>query len=172
MTEEPRQPPALGAQARRGFWRTFVRENWYRDVLLIAICLFLWQSTNTSDTTIQRLDDAVDTNNVTVRRLDRAVAAIRAEGFRRRDQTCVLFERTHIDDVAQLQATYNFVAKLSPQEAQTNLNRAIILRLPEVEKKARSTTPPKYCRPASVGVKDPFPVLPSRPPGLLPVSAP
>lgn len=172
MTEEPRQPPALGAQARRGFWRGFVRENWYRDVLLFAICLFLWQSTNTSDGTIHRLDKTVATSDATVRRLDRAVAAIRAEGAERRDQTCVLFEGAHIDDVSQLEASYNFVSKLSPQEAQTNLNRAIILRLPEAEKKARSSTPPDYCRPASVGLKVPFPVIPSRPPGLLPLSPP
>lgn len=146
-----------------------MRENWYRDVILFAICLFLWQSTNTSDSTIQRLDATVDTSSATVRRLDQAVAEIRAEGAHRRDQTCVIFERAHIDDVSQLQATYNFIGKMTAEDAQSNLNRTIILRLPDAERKAKSSTPPDYCRSSHVGLKDPFPVIPSRPPGLLPV---
>lgn len=133
----------------------FLRENWYRDLGLIVICVFLYQSAKS--------------NQRTVNRLDTAVTAIRVEGAHRRDQTCLIFERGHKDDVSQLQATYNFIAKMTPKDAESNLNRTIILRLPDAERKAQTSTPPDYCRPASVGLKEPFPVIPSRPPGLLPV---
>lgn len=132
------------SQPRRSRLAVFLRDNWYRDLWLLIITVVL----------------AV------------ALLAFENEGQKRQNQTCTLFERNHFDAVAQLKATYDYVQNLKLSDMKgpnSGLNRAVVLQLPDTERKAKSTVPPKYCWPQSVGDERPLPVIPARPPGLLPL---
>jgi hypothetical protein len=91
-----------------------------------------------------------------------------SEANHRRDQACVLFERQHAKDVRQLVQTYDYLVGLTPKQRARGINPAVIATLPQTEDSARTSTPPRYCFSPGVGLAEPKPRIPSRPPGLLP----
>lgn len=117
-----------------------LRENWYRDLWLLIISGFLVWS----------------------------ILAFQAESTDRRDQTCTLFEKAQRDAVSQLRQTYDYLVSLTPKERHEGFNPAILANLPNVERIARTTGAPEYCNEPGVGLPEPDPVVPVRPPGLVP----
>jgi hypothetical protein len=141
LTERRDSPDPRGSgvpDPKRSGWRRFVRENWYRDLWLFAVSVFVYV----------------------------AITGNQSEAEKRRDANCVLFERNYAENVKQLQATYDYVAHLRASELGSSLNKAVILQLPDTERRASTSRPPHYCDPPDVGLKDPVPMIPSRPPGL------
>jgi hypothetical protein len=115
-----------------------VRENWYRDIWLLAITvLVVW-----------------------------SIATLYADRTDRADQTCTLFERAHERDVNALAATYKYLVGLSDSERTSAINRTVLARLPETEQQARVTKAPSYCDDRGVGLPEPNPVIPVRPSSL------
>ena len=120
-------------------WQKVVRENWYRDVWLLLISLFVvW-----------------------------TIHDLHAEGAKRRDQSCLLFERQHQADVRQLVQTYSYILGLTGEALKQSLNKAVLASVPQVEQKAKTSVPPAYCASTDVGSSEPFPEIPERPRGLL-----
>lgn len=133
---------------RRSFWR----ENAYRDVWLVILSVVLLL-------VAVRVSDQSD-------KTARQVREQRAEAAERRDQTCLLFERSFRDDVNQLQARYDYLLGLTPRQRRTGLNRVIFAQLPTSRAHAVASRPPPYCAPTRVGLDEPFPEVPKRPKAL------
>lgn len=88
-----------------------------------------------------------------------------------RDQFCLSAENEHLRDVKQLRQTYAYLAQLRPGERDDSINRFVIERLPETERKARQDTAPEHCDHGSLfhgdlGRPEPDPVVPKRPASL------
>lgn len=105
-------------------WRRFLRENWYRDVWLLVMSGLLILS----------------------------LSAQRTESQQRRSQNCVVFERLYRTDVHQLTATYDYIAKLKPEDLRSALNQAVLAGLPRTERQAEASRPPVYCLEPGVGL--------------------
>ena len=109
---------------------------------------------------------------------DVQVAQIR-EGVERRDQICLSAEREHLNAVTRLDRTYRYLVGLTPREARTRLNEAILRQLPEIESEARTDVAPLFCdEPGEraekagappVGLPEPDPEVPQRPAGIPPL---
>jgi len=123
--------------------RRLLRENWYRDVWLLAITLLVLLTVH-------------DLHN---------------EGKSRRDQSCTLFERTHNQDVSQVYATYHYLSGLRAADARHDLNPEILANVPKIESDALASRPPNYCAPVSVGLREQL-TLPARPAFAVPVPPP
>ena len=91
---------------------------------------------------------------------------IEAEGVERRDQSCDISEAKHKADVVQLERTYAYLLSLSPREKRSSINRAVLANLPNVEREARLDPAPSFCDEPGVGLKEPDPKIPARPPNL------
>lgn len=91
------------------------------------------------------------------------VKDLRREGEERRDQSCRIQERKQEADVQQLRRTYTFLLGLKPAAP---LRRAVITLLPQIEDDARQDDAPPYCNAPGVGLPEPDPVVPKRPPSL------
>lgn len=94
-----------------------------------------------------------------------AVAVTQIEGAERRDQTCTIDERTQAEDVYELRQTYDFLA--DPPPGQEGLAALILPNLPKSEADARLDDAPPFCDERGVGLPEPDPVLPCRPPVLV-----
>lgn len=90
-----------------------------------------------------------------------SVFVVQGESGQRKDQTCVLFERQHNADVAQLTQTYTFLQK--PPKGLENLVPVALAQLPIVETNAHASIPPAYCNEKGVGLPGPLPAIPKRP---------
>lgn len=118
--------------------RWWRRENAYRDVWLLVITgMVAW-----------------------------ALWAGYEDRVERTDQTCLLFERQHLREVRRLTGTYDYLVALTPEQRTDPLNRAILATLAEVEGDATSSVAPTYCDMPNVGLPEPNPRLPDRPPAL------
>lgn len=95
-----------------------------------------------------------------------AITQIQSEGADRRDQTCLLFERQHLQDVSALKRTYDYLVNLTADDLKDPLNQAVLHGISETEDKAKASIPPSYCAPTDVGSPIPFPKLPQRPPEI------
>lgn len=94
------------------------------------------------------------------------VLRLGSESDERADQTCQIFEGQHLADVRQLRDTYRYLLQLSPVEKRDGINRYVIGRLPETEKRARTDTAPEFCDDDGVGLPEPDPEVPERPRAL------
>ena len=108
------------------------------------------------------------------------------EGVERRNQVCLSAEREHKAAVDRLRRTYRYIAGLSYRQSRSNLNRAIIAQLPQVESEGRTDVAPDFCdEPGEkaeklwfrthgkqgappVGLPEPDPKIPQRPAGIPP----
>jgi hypothetical protein len=137
--------------AGRSAWRVLLRENWYRDLWLLAITLVV------TFTAVKTLG---------------LVQKVANESTERRHQTCTLFEKQEKAAADRLVATYAYLGSLRGGQLEDPLNRAVIASLPDVEREARASVAPAFCNAKGVGLaepKNPLP-LPERP-STLPVGA-
>jgi hypothetical protein len=94
------------------------------------------------------------------------------EGAKREDQFCLLVERAHRQDVRQLRSTYAYLISLPPEDIHSVLNQLVLRELPSTELKAHTDSAPKLCdEPGhygdkNVGLPEPDPEVPKRPPQL------
>lgn len=102
-----------------------------------------------------------------------ALSKLDREGTERRNDTCLTFEGAYLQEVTQLQRTYDFLAPMSRHEQlSTPLNRAILKGLAKQELDVRSDLDyngarvPRYCDAPNVGLPEPDPKPPKRPRGL------
>lgn len=130
---------------------------WIRDAVVVAaIGLSLW-STHITQSTLS-----------TVKATQHAQAR---EGAERRDQNCLIFERSQDRAVTQLRRTYEYLADLTPKQLAEPLNTAVIAGLPAEVTDAQTSDAPPYCNAPGVGLPEPDPLLP-QPPGNLPKPKP
>lgn len=106
-----------------------------------------------------------------IRENARAIDRINQEGVERRDQSCRISEAKQAKDVSQLERTYRYLLDLSPSEARSTLNQAILQGLPLVEKEARLDDAPPFCDEHDpdgkpIGLAEPDMKVPDRPAGL------
>jgi GAF domain-containing protein len=85
----------------------------------------------------------------------------------RRHQICLADEREHLQQVDQLRVTYDYLSGLTDRQRRTALNRALLQQLPMVEKQANTDVAPEFCDEPNVGLPEPDPLVPERPPGLV-----
>lgn len=90
----------------------------------------------------------------------------RDESHLRQDQLCVVFERSYLQQVQQLVATYDFLRHTPASERGTQLNKAIIAGVPKQEAQVTTFAPPAFCAPRNVGLSTPVPKVPKRPKDL------
>lgn len=95
-------------------------------------------------------------------RADRLTRRIAREGRKRRDQTCRIDERDHLDSVKRLRRTYDYLEHLPRAEYGSNITVAIVRQLPDVERDARHDVAPPFCDAPNVGLPEPDPKLPRR----------
>lgn len=107
-------------------------------------------------------------NRATIKDVQGLVQRIEAESKDRRDQSCRQLERAEKQSIDQLAKTYDYLTGLTPAEREQPLNVAILRQVPSTEADARASKAPAFCREKGVGLDGPAPVLPKRPPGLLP----
>lgn len=85
------------------------------------------------------------------------------EAATREDQICTSAERENQTNVRQYADTIKYlmaVKRNAPEKLSDPINRFVILRLPETEKKARKDTAPPLCDKPDRGLPEPDPVLP------------
>lgn len=93
-----------------------------------------------------------------------------------RDQSCMLNERDHLQDVQELRRTYDrlpealeFYDQVAPTEGfRVFLRQAVEADVRRLEKEARVDRAPEVCDEPGFGLPEPDPVIPERPPGALP----
>lgn len=88
---------------------------------------------------------------------------IATEGNERRDQTCRLFEKQADESVRQLAQTYKFLERPSP--GLRGLVPLVLSGLARTEAEAHVPAP-AYCDAPGVGLPEPNPRIPPRPPAL------
>lgn len=123
--------------------------------LIVAVVLGLLSLAGETSTADQAAGEA---KRLAVR-LDR-------EGVARRDQTCALQETKQKADVDALARTYDYLAGLSRAERRERLNVVILAQLPRTVREAQIDDAPPFCDQPGVGLPEPDPKLPRRPPGL------
>lgn len=99
-----------------------------------------------------------------------SVWANQSETKKRIDQTCSIQETKQKNDVQALEQTYRYLSQLSGKELAQPLNKAVLANLPGVIREAETDDAPKFCDDPGVGLPEPDPVLPKRPPNIPPVS--
>jgi hypothetical protein len=95
-------------------------------------------------------------------------ARIDEEGKERRHQVCLSAEREHLNSVNQLKRTYQYLVTLTPEDAGSSINQAILRQLPTTEEEASTDVAPEFCDVTNpdgspVGLPEPDPVVPKRP---------
>jgi type II secretory pathway pseudopilin PulG len=104
----------------------------------------------------------------------RLAVRLEMEGRDRRDQTCTLNERDHLQDVRALRRTYarlpealDFYEQIAPNEGfRQFLRSAVAADTQRLEKEARVDRAPEFCDEPGYGLPEPDPVIPERPEGL------
>ena len=141
MTGLPHDRPLRRRRTDRG-WHVIIRENAYRDVWLLVVSVLVAVAVigveNTQD---DRDREAAD----------------------RRDQTCLLFERSYHRSVQSLEQTYRFLERATPRQARDPIVAAILAQLPQTELRVRDERNPAYCDKPGVGLREPNPRVPKRP---------
>jgi hypothetical protein len=105
-------------------------------------------------------------NHVSIQDIESTQAQIRRESNARVDQRCRADEQAQIEAVRKLKRNYEYLAGLTPAERKESVNRAILRLLPDTEKEARISRAPRYCDAPGVGLPEPNPGVPKRPPSL------
>lgn len=95
----------------------------------------------------------------------KTLARVAREGDERRDQTCRLFEKQADESVRQLVQTYRFLLALTPAQRMEPLARFVLANLSKAEAQAHVPAP-VYCDAPGVGLPEPNPRIPVRPPSL------
>lgn len=131
-------------------------------IALVIIALGCAYGIYQARTTATDAEDAAAIAAAAAENTDQALVELKAEGRKRRDQQCVLFERSHLKDVQDLRATYKYLAKIKPPEAASTINQTIARGLPEQEEQARTDTAPGYCDAKGIGLPEPDPQLPPK----------
>lgn len=94
------------------------------------------------------------------------------EGTDRRDEACRGLELNHKQEVIELDRTYKFYADPPPGFEGLLKNPLVAKSLREAERAAKDDQDrygvyvPSYCDDPGVGLKEPDPVVPARPPSL------
>jgi len=84
----------------------------------------------------------------------------------RRDQSCREFEQDHLDEVEELRERYAYLRRVEEDERENTVTRIVLRGLPVIEARARRDTAPAYCDGPNIGLPEPDPRIPCRPPGL------
>lgn len=127
---------------------------WLRDlIVVVAIALSLWSTAITQQT---------------LGKQEKQQRAAAAESVERRDQNCLLFERSQQRSVQALANTYKYLGGLTPRQLAEPLNRAVLANLPQTISEAQTADAPPYCDDPGVGLPEPNPVVPKPPKGLRP----
>lgn len=98
------------------------------------------------------------------------VSRLEKESHDRIDETCRISETKQKSDVDALAATYRYLGQLKAAEFSQAINRAVLAGLPRTVREAQTDDAPDYCDEPHVGLPEPDPVLPKRPPGIPPAS--
>lgn len=100
------------------------------------------------------------------------------ELLERRSANCLVFEGDHLQEVQQLRQTYRFLTRTAegrpkPRSRWTELEKVVFkTSLPKLELDARSDSDlhgaqvPRYCDQPGLGLPEPDPAVPKRPPEL------
>jgi hypothetical protein len=102
-------------------------------------------------------------NKQALERAEEALERIDTEAVERKDADCVKDERDYFAKVNQLTQTYAFLKTADPE---SDLYKAVVTNLPQVEAEAKRDLAPEYCDEPNVGLPEPDPVVPKRPAGL------
>lgn len=79
--------------------------------------------------------------------------SLEQESDDRKDQNCILFERSWQADVRNLNANYQYLSSLSHQQAGEPFNAALLKNLMVLENAEKANYPPAYCK-GDVGLDD------------------
>ena len=119
--------------------------------------------------------DIADTANSAAMQSQQAVRQIKQESRGRRDQSCSLSEREHLEDIRTLRRAYRrtpkaleFYLQVAPRGFRPFLRNAVYADLARLEKEARVDRAPEFCDAPGIGLPEPDPVVPKRPPNLTP----
>jgi hypothetical protein len=95
------------------------------------------------------------------------------ESAERRDQMCRLFEGDHLQDITELRRTYErmpraleFYKRITPPRLQPFVIGTVMADLRRLEQEAHVDSAPDFCDEHDVGLAEPDPVVPERPPRL------
>lgn len=101
------------------------------------------------------------------------ISRVQAESKTRADQNCKIFETQHLATVERLRNTYKYLLALTPDERAlaasghgNQLNILVMRNLKQTEAEAKIDPAPIYCDKPGVGLPEPDPVVPKRPPEL------
>jgi hypothetical protein len=97
-----------------------------------------------------------------------AIDLIEREGRERRDQSCMLSERQHLQDVIQLRRTYRYLVdpeKFGDRKG-SDLYNVVLAQLGRTERQARIDRAPQFCDEPGIGLREPDPRIPQRPFGI------
>lgn len=108
---------------------------------------------------LQRTGDTARQANAIAIRVDRD-ARIRV------NESCATAEQRYKAAVEQLANTYRYVVALSPEERRSTLNQFVIKAVPKQEADLRGLTPAKFCDDPNIGLPEPNPTVPARPPNF------
>jgi hypothetical protein len=152
--------------------RDRIRESrWTPYVLTLALVIFgFWRFDVVVDAQRDQGDQLEDQNA----RLISIVRELKREAAQREDGQCRIFEADQLAEVEELRDTYAYLAeaqRLGPAARDAQLYRFALARLPETEAKAAEDQAPAYCddlddRGREIGLPEPDPVVPTRPPAL------
>lgn len=145
-----------GNRAQTPFWA------WWALFALIAAFI----AAGAAGLAVVQVRELSQSNLVTLQRIVRLQTAARTESAQRRDQSCSLFERKHLDDVRQLRRLYRYLVGLSVVDRNTTLTKEIVRGLPRLERQAHIDRAPQYCDKPGIGLPEPDPVIPKRPASL------
>lgn len=136
-------------EGRRTFWRRAPL------VAFLGLALATGYATYQAKEATDQVKQYAQTNRQLLKRIIN-------EGNERRQQSCTADERKHLATVDNLQKLYIYIEGLSPEEASTNFNKAIIASVPDAEEDAYNDNAPEYCDVPGVGLPEPDPKVPDR----------
>lgn len=105
-------------------------------------------------------------NVILFRANNTALEQIRAESFDRQNQACMISERAYTQQVRSLRVTYSYLLSLTEKQRKEPINVVLRKELPTTEARVRSAAPPAFCAGKGIGLSNPLPKIPTRPPGL------
>lgn len=127
-------------------------------IISVGCAYAIWEIRDIADDA----ENASSNAQLAVTKVDKSLTKVKVEGAERRDQNCVLFERSHLQDVKNLRSTYRYLKDLTPPESKSLLNQFIVQNLAKTEKEARIDSAPEYCDAKHTGLPEPDPTLPPK----------